>query len=72
MSFENTHGCAQSTENYFGFDFLEQYHKNRDEFLNGTARVTSDETWVSYRNIGNKDKSKQWVHTYSPNKPEKS
>jgi hypothetical protein len=72
MGFENTHGYAQSTENDFGFYFLKQYHKNRDAFLNGAARVTGDGTWVSYRNVENKEKEKHWVHTYTPNKPGKS
>jgi hypothetical protein len=33
MDFENAHMHTQ-TENGFSFDFLEQYHKGGDEFLN--------------------------------------
>jgi hypothetical protein len=34
MGSENAHGCTHSTDNDFGFDFLERYHKDDDEFLN--------------------------------------
>jgi hypothetical protein len=35
---------VQNTENGFGFDFLERYHKDGDEFLNHIVRLTGDET----------------------------
>jgi hypothetical protein len=38
---------------------LEQYHKDGDEFLSHTVRVTVDETWVSFLNAGTKEQSKQ-------------
>jgi hypothetical protein len=58
----------QNAENGFGFDFfLEQYHKNGDEFPNHIVQVT-DETWVSFVNVETKEQSKQWLHTHSPNK----
>jgi hypothetical protein len=41
---------AQNSENDFGFDFFEQYHKDSDEFLNHIIRVTGDGTWVSFVN----------------------
>jgi hypothetical protein len=44
MDSEKTHGCAQNAENGFGFDYLERYHKDGDEFLNHIVRVTGDET----------------------------
>jgi hypothetical protein len=49
--------------------FLAQYHKDRDKFQNPI--VTGDETWVSFVNVETKEQSKQWMHTYSPNKPKK-
>jgi hypothetical protein len=33
MGSENSHACAQNAENGFGFDSLERYHKDGDEFL---------------------------------------
>jgi hypothetical protein len=33
--------------------FLEQYHKDDNEFLNLILRVTDDETWVSFLNVEN-------------------
>jgi hypothetical protein len=42
MGSENAQGCAQNKESGFGFDFLEQYHKDGDEFLKHI--VTGDET----------------------------
>jgi hypothetical protein len=45
---ENAYWCAQNAENGFGFDILERYHKEGDEFLSHIARVTGDETWVSF------------------------
>jgi hypothetical protein len=52
-------------------DFLERYHKECDEFLNHTLRVTGDETWVSFFSAETKEQSKQWMHAHSPNKPKK-
>jgi hypothetical protein len=71
MGSENSHGCAQNAENGFGFDFLERYHKDGDEFHSHIVRVTGDETLVSFVNVETKDQSKQWMHTHSPNKPKK-
>jgi hypothetical protein len=45
--------------------FLEQYHKDH------IVQVTGDGTWVSCVNVETKEQSKQWMHTHSPNKPEK-
>jgi hypothetical protein len=47
---------------------LERYHKDGDEILSHIVRVTGDETWVSFVNVETKVKSKQWLHTHSPNK----
>jgi hypothetical protein len=33
--------------------------------------VRSDETWISFVNVENKEQSKQWMHTHLPNKPKK-
>jgi hypothetical protein len=71
MCFENAHGCTQNAGNGFGFDFLQRYHKDGDEFLNHIIRVADDETWVSFVNVYTKEQSKQWMHTHSPNKPKK-
>jgi hypothetical protein len=35
----------------------EQYHKDGDDFLSHIARVTGDETWVSFMNIETKEQS---------------
>jgi hypothetical protein len=51
--------------------FLEQYHKEGNEFLNHIVQVTADETWVSFVNVETKEQSKQWMHTYLPGKPKK-
>jgi hypothetical protein len=56
MGSENAHGCAQNVEN--GHEFL--YHI-----------VTGEETLVSFVNVQTKEQSKQWMYTYSPNKPRK-
>jgi hypothetical protein len=45
--------------------FLEEYHKDGNEFLNHTVRVTSEETWVPFVNAETKEKSKQWMHTFT-------
>jgi hypothetical protein len=71
MCSENTHGCAQNAEKVFGFDILERYHNDGDEFINHIVRVTGEETWISFVNVGTKEQSKQWIHTHSPNKPKK-
>jgi hypothetical protein len=55
-----------------GFEFfLERFHKHGNEFLNHIVRVIGSETWVSFVNVENKEPSKQWMHTHSPNKPKK-
>jgi predicted ATP-grasp superfamily ATP-dependent carboligase len=51
--------------------FLQRYHKHGDEFLNHIVRVISDEIWVSFVNAETKEQSKLWMHTHSPNKPNK-
>jgi hypothetical protein len=58
MSSENAHGCTQNAENGFGFDFLERYHKDSDEFLNHIMWVTDGETWVSFVIVETKEQSK--------------
>jgi hypothetical protein len=55
MGSENAHGCAQNAENGFGFDFLERYHKDGDEFLNNIIGVTGDRTRVSFVNFETKE-----------------
>jgi hypothetical protein len=71
MGSEKAHGSSQNAENGFGFDFLQRYHKDGDEFLSHFIRVMSDETWVSFVNVETKEQSKQWMHTHSPNNPKK-
>jgi hypothetical protein len=66
---ENAHRCAKKARNGLGFDFLEPYHKYGDEFLNHIVRITGDETQVAFVNVDIKERSKQWMHTNSPNKP---
>jgi hypothetical protein len=44
MGSEDAHGYALNAENDFGFDFLERYHKDGNEFLNHIVQVTGDET----------------------------
>jgi hypothetical protein len=51
--------------------FPKHYHKDGNELLNHIVRVTDDETWVSFVNVETKVQSKQWMQTYSPNKPKK-
>jgi hypothetical protein len=63
MGSKNGHGCR----NGFGFDFLEEYHKDGDEFLSNI--VTGDKTWVPFLNFETKKQSKQWIHTHSLKKP---
>jgi hypothetical protein len=45
--------------------FLEQCHKDGDEFLNHIIRVAGDETWVSIVNVETEEQSKPWVHTFT-------
>jgi hypothetical protein len=44
MGSKNAHKCAQNVENGFSFDFLGQYHRDADEFLNHIIQVTGDES----------------------------
>jgi spore coat polysaccharide biosynthesis protein SpsF (cytidylyltransferase family) len=55
MFSENPHGWAQNAENGLGFDVLQRYRKDGDEFLSHIIRVTGDETWVSFVNVENKE-----------------
>jgi hypothetical protein len=71
MGSANAHGCAQNAENCFGFDFLQQFHKDGDEFLNHIVRVTGGETCVSFVNVETKKQLEHWMHSHSPNKPKK-
>jgi hypothetical protein len=48
--------------------FLEQYHKDGDEFLSHIVGVTGDETCLSFVNVETKEESMQWMHIHSPNK----
>jgi hypothetical protein len=64
MGSEDAHGCAQNSENGFGFDFLQQYHKDSNDYLNHIVQVTADETWVSFANVEIKEQSKQYGCTY--------
>jgi hypothetical protein len=53
--------------------YLQQYHKDGDEFLSHIVWVTGDETWVSLWMLTPRcSPSKQWMHTHSPNKLKKS
>jgi hypothetical protein len=51
----------------FGFEFLQQYHKDGDKFLNHIAWVVGDETMVQFLNVQTKEESKKLMHTRSPN-----
>jgi hypothetical protein len=57
MGSENAHASAQNAENGFGFDFLEWYHKDGNEILSHTVRVTGDEPWVSFIQVKTKEQS---------------
>jgi hypothetical protein len=57
MGSENVHECAQNGESGFGFDDLERYRKDCNEFLSHV--VTGDKTWVSFVNVETKEQSKQ-------------
>jgi hypothetical protein len=37
--------------------FLERHHKDGGKFLDHILRVTGDETWVSFVNVGTKEQS---------------
>jgi hypothetical protein len=68
MGSEISEECAKKQRIDSAFvDFLEQYHKDGNKFL--SRIITDDETWVSFVNVEIKEQSKQWMHTYSPNKP---
>jgi hypothetical protein len=69
--YANAHGCAKNAQNVLGFDFLERYNKDGNEFLNHVVRVTDDEAWVSFVNIATKEQSKQWMHTTFTKQAEK-
>jgi hypothetical protein len=60
---------TQNAENGFGFDLLEQYHKDGNDFLNHIVRVSGYKKWASFVNLETKEKSKRCMHTHSPNKP---
>jgi hypothetical protein len=65
-------GAHKTQRMALGLTFvLQRYHKDGDEFLNHIIRETGDETWVSILNVETKEQSKQWMHTHSPNKPNK-
>jgi hypothetical protein len=71
MGSENAHECAQNAENGFGFESFRAIPQDDDDILNQIVRVTNDETRVSFVNVETKEQSKQWMHTQSPNKPER-
>jgi spore coat polysaccharide biosynthesis protein SpsF (cytidylyltransferase family) len=48
--------CTKHTELLGLLFFLEQYHKDGDEFLRHIVRVTGDEPWVSFVNVETKKK----------------
>jgi hypothetical protein len=70
MGPENANGCTRDAENVLGFEFLDRYHKDGDEFLSHIIKVTGDETWVSFVNVEIKQ-SKKWMCTHSQNKLKK-
>ena len=69
MGAKNAHWCSQNTKKGVGFDFLQCYHDEGDEFLDKT--VTGDETCIKFVNVETKERSRQWMHTHSLNKPRK-
>jgi hypothetical protein len=71
MGSKYDHECIQNAENGLGFEFLEQYHKDGNEFLNHFIQVTGDKTWVSFVIYEIKEQSKQWMNTHSPKKLKK-
>jgi hypothetical protein len=48
--------------------FIDQDHKDGNEFVSHIIQVTGDETWVSFVNVETREQSKQWMRTHSPNK----
>jgi hypothetical protein len=44
MGSRNAHGCAQNLEMALVLTFLEQHHKDSNEFFSYIVRVTGDET----------------------------
>jgi hypothetical protein len=44
--------------------FLEQYHKDGNEFLDHIVRITGDETWVSFVNAETQEQSQYCIHTH--------
>ena len=60
---------SQNSKNGAALTFLQRYWEEGDEFLDRI--VTGDEAWVQFVNAENKEQSKQWMHTHSPNKPKK-
>jgi hypothetical protein len=51
--------------------YLEQYHKDGNQFLSHIVRVAGDETWVLFVNVETTGQSKQWMYTHPSNKPKK-
>jgi hypothetical protein len=62
MGSENAHRCTQNAENDLGFDFLEWWHEDGEEYLNHIIWVISVETWISFVNIdANRDYIEKWL-----------
>jgi hypothetical protein len=59
---ENACGCTQNAENGFGFDFLDQNHKDSNKFLSHI--VTGDETQISFMNPETTEQSVKVVGEY--------
>jgi hypothetical protein len=55
MTSKDAQRCAQNAENDFGFDFLQQYHKDGDEFLGHIVCVVGEETWVLFIDVESKE-----------------
>jgi hypothetical protein len=51
--------------------FLEQYHKDGDEFLNHIVRGTIDETSVLFVDVETKEQSKHRMNTHLPHNQNK-
>jgi histone-lysine N-methyltransferase SETMAR len=68
MVSESATGAHKTQRMASTLTFLERYPKDGDEFCNHIARVTYNETRVSFVNAEIKE---QWMHTHSPNKPKK-
>jgi hypothetical protein len=56
---ENAHGRTQNAEIVFGFDFLEQFHKDGDECFSHILPVTGDEIWILFVNINTEEQLNQ-------------